>query len=246
MMAPLKPKPKYRQGLSLLFLLCLALVKRAASERSDVIQIRDELDGVDTLPESVHAKRELPSARELFWVNNKHLPAWRDFKYQQQIQRRRRRRRRKRNGLFNKPNRWNGTGFRRQNMMNMNMMGMKTMNMKKGMKPRKKMMMNLNPDNLNFQPIMTRGMMKMRPMRANSSPSSVDLSNSQTYGMELSWDKLAQRRRNMQMRAKRRFKRRQWRMKQRRNEKTQRQDIGDDYSRPDSDSSSQSIHSSDR
>ena len=234
--------PKSRFIFSLLFLFCLTSLRRASSERIDIVH---KSDG-NALTEGINSEGGVSPDRELFWVSNKHLPAWRDFKYQQQIQRRRRRRRRRRqNGYFKKPSRWNGTGFRQNQMMNMNMnmMGMKMMNMKKRMKPRQKMM-NWNPDNLNFQPIMTRGMMKMRPMRANSLSSTEALSDSQKFGMKLTWGELAQRRRNMRMRAKRRIKRRQWRMQQRLNERIQQQENREISSGFESDRTDRSIPSS--
>lgn len=241
-------KPKSRFVLALLFLFCVASVATASTESIKTVHKSDELDsGTTNFAVSTENEEGAASTRELFWVNNKHLPEWQDFKFQQRIQRRRRRRRRNKNGPFKKPNRWNGTGFRmhtknnRMNM-NMNMMGMNMMNMKKRMKPRKMMMTNTN---LNFQPIMTRGMMKMRPMRANTWSSDEERSNSKRR-MELTWEELTERRMNMRKRANRRFKRRQWRMQQRRNERNEREESSDEYIESNSGSSSSSRSSSSR
>ena len=246
-MAQSKPKSRFN-GLALVLLLSLASVATVLSESIETPHKTVELDNGGPFPRGTKNEERAASARELFWVNNKHLPEWQDFKYQQRIQRKRKRRRRNMNGPFKKPNRWNGTGFRMETMnvsnrMNMNMMGMNMMQTKKRMKTRN--MMNTTNTNLNFQPIMTRGMMKMRPMRANTWSSDEARSDGKRR-MELTWDELAERRMNMRKRANRRFQRRQWRMQQRRNEKNEQEYGSDDYSKADSDSSSSSSSGSSR
>ena len=186
-------KPKFGVILALLLLLCQPTGTVSQTEGIESIDQHSLQPSQDA-----QATTDAVSSRELFWVSNEELPAWHDFKAQllviQRRRRQRRRRRRFRNNSHQRgtPLRWTGHGFRmNRNMMNMGM-------------------------NTGSMTVVGGKMMKPRKMRMTYGPGKADATTEQKRRMAFTWKELAERRRNMRMRANRRWKRRQQRMRQRR------------------------------
>jgi hypothetical protein len=118
----------------------------------------------------------------------------------------------------NLPDRWTGTGFRRQQGMMMNMMNGKKMWMMMKMRNGKNMMMNMNMNmwkgnNNNMMMVMMGdGGKLMRPMKMGMAK---NMAMTGAYQMRLSWAQLRQRRRDKARRERKQEQRRNQRQKRR-------------------------------